>query len=233
MNKQWKWILVTVIFLGISTGQNTVSAHEIPESYEIKDFPVISQMPELPTGDGVTAAAMVLEYYGFSADKQELASEYLPCLTDADAHLEEDGKLYGNDINKFFIGNPFSKNSIDCGTTAIVTTINNYLGNGISQRAVTDDTGISFNELYSLVSRDVPVIVWGTENMEIRGNTQGWYTKDKQYISWAKNDRISVLTGYSADSVTIIDTVTGRKEYGRDQFETAFTSRGNQCVIVQ
>lgn len=233
MKRRLKLILAAVISLNLFVVQNTVFAHEMPETHEIKDFPVISQLPELPTGDGVTAVTMVLDYYGFSADKQELASEYLPCVTNADVHLKEDGKLYGNDMNKFFIGNPFSKNSVDCGTSAIVTTVKNYFYSIESQRTVTDDTGISFRDLYYIVSKNIPVIIWGTENMENRGNIQGWYTEDGQYVSWSKNDKISVLTGYTLDSVTIIDTVNGRMEYSKDKFETAFTSRGNQCVIIQ
>ena len=44
----------------------------------LTNFAVINQHPELPTGCEATALTMVLNYYGFGADKLDIADNYLP-----------------------------------------------------------------------------------------------------------------------------------------------------------
>lgn len=61
------------------------------ESYVIQDFPIIYQMPELPTGCEITAMTMVLNYYGYSVDKVQMATQYLPTLPSAGAFLGKTG----------------------------------------------------------------------------------------------------------------------------------------------
>lgn len=48
------------------------------EGHLIENFPIILQMPELPTGCEVTALTMALQYYGWDVDKTVLAETYLP-----------------------------------------------------------------------------------------------------------------------------------------------------------
>ena len=67
---------------------------------------------------------MVLNYYGYQADKVEMATQYLPVLYEAEIYTGEDGKIYGSDINQYFIGDPTTVNGIICGTGAIVTAVN-------------------------------------------------------------------------------------------------------------
>ena len=55
-----------------------VEPEEEMTSAQIEDFPIIYQMPELPTGCEITALTMAVNYYGYPADKTVMASEYLP-----------------------------------------------------------------------------------------------------------------------------------------------------------
>lgn len=66
---------------------------EYPVSYEIENFPILYQMPELPTGCEITALTMLLNYYGLPAEKVEMATEYLPTLLSAETYVGEDGRL--------------------------------------------------------------------------------------------------------------------------------------------
>ena len=92
---------------GASASEGTETAEtEIPASHVISDFPIIYQMPELPTGCEITAAAMVLNYYGFQVDKTVLAEQYLPTLYSTGIYYGQDGRTYGNDMNAYFIGDP-------------------------------------------------------------------------------------------------------------------------------
>lgn len=67
------------------------------DSYIIENFPILEQMPELPTGCEITAMTMALNYYGYEADKIQMAEKYLPQIASADIYVGEDGILRGND----------------------------------------------------------------------------------------------------------------------------------------
>lgn len=203
----------------------------LPDVYTISDFPVVYQMPELPTGCEITALTMVLNYYGYQVDKVEMAMEYLPTLASEETYYGEDGRLYGNDINQYFIGDPTGIGTI-CGTGAIVTAADSYLNDNGSTMTAVDRTGAALEELYQLVSEGIPVVVWVTIEMEERLPTQGWYTESGEYVDWATNDHGAVLIGYTQKTVLIADPISGLVEYDSERFEKVFASRSNQCVVL-
>ena len=96
-----------------------------------------------------------------------------------------------------------------------------------------DHTGADVDMLYQFVSQDIPVIVWVTISMTERGDTVGWYTQSGEYVDWSIYDHGAVLIGYTQDTVTIADPISGKMEYSREDFELVFASRGNQCVVLQ
>lgn len=222
---------------GISAKSNSsavavFSEDTFPQEYRINDFPVIWQMPELPTGCEITALTMALQYYGYDVDKIRMASEYLPTAGTGN-YYGDDGRLYGNDLNQYFIGDPFTEGGIICGTGAIISAADVYLeSQGSTMRAV-DRTGSSPEELYELVSQDIPVVVWVTIGMQDRYTAQGWYTENGDYVDWSTNDHGAVLIGYTEDSVIIADPISGETEYDRNQFEKVFESRSAQCVTLE
>lgn len=203
----------------------------IPEEYVIEYFPEILQMPELPTGCEITALTMALNYYGYDVDKITMAADYLPVAEDI-TYYGDDGLLYGNDLNEYFIGSPFSENGVVCGTGAIVTAVDSYLEDVGSSLEAHDLTGTDPDDLYALVSEDIPVVVWVTIEMANREETQGWYTEDGEYVEWSSNDHGAVLIGYSPDTVTIADPISGIVEYDRAQFERVYAVRGSHAVIL-
>lgn len=213
-------------------GTVDIETEEIPAEYTIEGFPVTLQMPELPTGCEVTALTMVLNYYGFSVDKTTMASEFLP-VSEANLYYGDDGRLYGVDLNQFFAGNPFTESGIICGTQAIVTAADAYLQSQGSPLLAKDITGSSYEELYERVSKDQPVVVWVTIEMADRWDTQDWYTETGSYVDWSMNDHGAVLIGYTDTTVTIADPISGEIQYGREQFESVFASRGSQCVVIE
>lgn len=220
---------------GLLEGLDSLSSPEqeaIPSSYQIDGFDMIMQMPELPTGCEITAMAMVLHHYGLAVDKVELATEYLPTAA-ANLYSGADGRLYGPDLNRYFVGDPTTRGGYICGPEAIVTAANAYLADQGSSLYAVDQTGISLEELYRLVSEDTPVVVWVTISMAQRQTPQGWYTEAGEYVEWSTNDHGAVLIGYSESTVLIADPISGLTEYDRSAFEEVFASRGNQCVILQ
>lgn len=212
------------------SGENEAE-EEIPEAYMIENFPVVLQMPELPTGCEITAMTMVLNYYGFDGDKTEMAETYLPTVSSG-LYYGNDGLLYGNDLNEYFIGDPFTENGYVCGTGAIVTAATHYLTDVGSVLQAEDKTGTDAEELYEIVSQDTPVVVWVTIGMADRAETEGWYTGEGNYVEWSTNDHGAVLVGYTDTTVVIADPLAGMTEYEREQFESVYESRGEKSVIL-
>lgn len=204
----------------------------LPESWLIDGFEIILQEPELPTGCEITALTMALRFYGLDADKTAMASQYLP-QSPANLYVGDDGRLYGSDLNEYFIGDPFSSTGIICGTGAIVSAANAYLGDCGSKIKAEDLTGASPSGLYGLVAQDIPVIVWVTIGMQSRGGLEGWYTENGDYVDWGPNDHGAVLIGYTDDTVVLADPLYGQIEYGRAAFEEIFALRNSQCVILR
>ncbi len=202
------------------------------ETYIIDNFKITLQTPELPTGCEITAMTMLLNYYGLEVDKVTMATKYLP-TTQLQFYYAEDGRLYGSNLKRFFIGNPADNTGYVCGTEAIITAANRYLRDQDSTLTAVDKTGATPKELYQFINQNTPVVVWITIDMEERNFSQGWYTARGEYVDWSTNDHGAVLIGYSENTVTIADPISGQVEYNRQQFEQVFLSRDNQCVVLQ
>lgn len=217
----------------MGTDENAAVSSVASDTYVIENFPLLEQLPELPTGCEITAMTMALNYYGYAADKVQMAEQYLPQLASADTYMGEDGTLRGNDLNQYFIGDPTTSNGTVCGTGAIVTAANTYLEEQESALTAIEQNGIETEKLYEMVRKNIPVVVWCTIGMEDRQEIQeSWYTENGEYVDWSRNDHGAVLIGYSADTVMIADPISGLVEYGKEQFESVFESRGSKCVIL-
>lgn len=201
----------------------------------IADFPIVYQLPQLPTGCEITSLTMVLQYYGLEADKEKMAAGYLPTSPSTNRYTGSDGRVYGIDLDAYFVGNPFDEDSgMICGPAAIVTAANGYLTDQGSSLRAADYTGTQPEELYALVEQNIPVVVWVTIGMTPRQPARsGWYTESGKYVDWTTNDHAAVLVGYTDTSVWVADPLAGLAEYDREAFEEVFASRSNRCVVLQ
>ncbi|MCI9455079.1 MAG: C39 family peptidase [Dorea sp.] len=199
--------------------------------YSLPSFPEVKQNPELPKGCEITSLTMILNYYGYDVDKTVMSDVYLPKAPE-NLRYGADGRLLGTDLNHYFIGDPKGDGHV-CGTGAIVTAANAYLGEQESDRRAIDQNGSTPEKLYQLVCQGIPVIVWVTIDMAERRPTAGWNTEEGAYVEWSTNDHTAVLVGYTENTVKIADPLEGLVEYDKDRFEAAFASRSNQCVILQ
>lgn len=215
-----------------SANENNTIETTPPAAHLISGFPYIYQMPELPTGCEITAMTMLLNYYGYDADKIEMSTEYLPTAY-ADLYYDYLGVLHGTDLNEYFIGDPTTGTGTVCGTGAILTAANDYLSDVDASMKAKDISGYSPEDLYELIDNDTPGVVWITIAMQYRSETEGWYTDDGEYVEWSQSDHAGVLIGYSEDTVTIADPISGEIEYERSAFESVYFSRGSQAVILE
>lgn len=209
--------------------QENIEIDEMP--YVIPDFEIIYQNPELPTGCEITALTMLLNHYGYQVDKTIMASEYLP-TTAYYTYYGSDGRMYGPDLENYFVGDPFSELGTVCGAGAVVVAANRYLEESGSTMCAKNITGCSPQWLYQYVSKGNPVLVLVTIGMEDRYSTIGWYTENGDYVDWSTNDHGSVLIGWDEDEVTIACPILGIETYSREQFEKVFIERGSKAVVL-
>lgn len=214
---------------GISGAEKNVSPEK--EHY-IENFDIVLQTPELPTGCEITAMTMVLNYYGFDIDKVTMASDYLPTAP-AKFYRDSDGEMCGPDLERYFVGNPAEEEGYVCGTKAILTAANGYLRKTGSALRAFDGKGVSPGELYHWVSEDTPVVVWVTIHMDERVIAGKWKTESGEFVEWGHKDHGAVLIGYTEDTVTIADPISGEVVYEKEAFERVYASRGSQCVILK
>lgn len=200
-------------------------------AYTLPNFPVILQTPELPTGCEITALTMAMRYYGCGVGKTVMARQYLPTVQ-PNFWYGSDGRLYGPDMDRYFVGDPFTSWGYICGTPAICTAANQYFKDHGTALEARDLTGYTPERLYELVGEGIPVVVWVTIDMVNRYADFSWYTSSGKYMSMSHNDHGAVLVGYSPTTVTIADPLAGQVTYSRSRFESVFRSRGNQCVAL-
>jgi uncharacterized protein YvpB len=216
----------------VSDVTTDISESQKSDSHIIEDFECIYQMPELPTGCEITAMAMVLNYYGYNIDKTELALNYMPTIMYSEYYNDENVEDKTN-LNNYFIGDPTTSSGYVAGTGAITIAANNYLSEVESVYTAKDITGYTEEELYKFIEDDIPVVVWVTIGMEERPETEFYYVDDENYIEWTTEDHGAVLIGYTEDTVTIADPISGIVEYDKEIFENIYNERGCCAVMIE
>lgn len=204
----------------------------LPDEYLINNFEIIYQMPELPTGCEITAMDMMLNYYGYYIDKVELATKYMPTIL-YDERINDDNVADKSDLSNYFIGDPTTYDGIVAGSNAITIAANNYLETINTEYSAVNISGSNTDTLYEYVSKDTPVAVWVTICMEDRPETKTFSFDEGNSIEWSTQDHGAVLIGYTDETVTIADPISGIVEYDREQFEKVFISRGSGAVILK
>ncbi len=104
------------------------------------NVPMISQLPELPTGCEITAVTMMLKYKGANVTKTMLADE-MPRSTNPN---------YG------FVGNPYDKSGWTIYPSALMDLVRKYAGSAVNL------TGSPVSALELQIQRNIPVVVWVT-----------------------------------------------------------------------
>lgn len=187
-------------------------------------FKAISQLPDLPTGCEVTSLTMALNYKGVSADKNDIANNYL-----------EKGKAGETDPKEKFIGNPTGSGSenFGCYAPVIVKTANKYLQAKNSSLKAKDVSGGELESLFSYIDKGTPVIVWGTIDCQEAKNTVTWTVNGKE-VKWYSPEHCMCLCGYSENKISVGDPMKGSVvEYDIKSFKKAYNSLFKQAVVIE
>ncbi len=199
------------------------------------EVPMILQNPELPTGCESTAAAMVLQAYGYSVSKTDFAT----ALPKSRLH-QYNGRVYAAHPNEAFIGNPFTGGA-DFGVFAgvVTDTMQSFIDQAGGKHTAKDITGADEATILSLLDRKVPICIWATMSMvAVREGSSGWYLMDGDtytdtWFNWPGNEHCLVLVGYDDTTVTVRDPLKGTVKYNRSLFFTRYNDLGKQAVILE
>ncbi len=194
--------------------------------------PGIWQYPELPTGCESTAAAILLQSYGYQVDKLRFA-DALP-----KAGFEVYDAWYAPHPSAAFIGNPYSYSGYGAFANVIAQTMQVFLDAGKGGHQAVAYTGLSEWDIISFLDSGKPVCVWATMYMLPVCETGGWYLIDNgvytnQYYSFPGNEHCLVILGYDDYTVTVSDPLWGGYvTYDRSTFFSRFYDLGGQAVII-
>ena len=191
-------------------------------SRSLADFAVIHQHPELPTGCEATSLTMVLNYYGFPANKLDIAVNYLP-----------KGPIGSTDFRNAFLGDPRNSWSRGCYAPAIVKTANSYLAAQKSEMKAVDISGRELTSLSAYTNANIPVMVWGTSDCRTPYVSATWYINGEKLI-WVSPEHCMVLLGFPNGMVKVADPDSGNiRLYDLNLFRSRYNALHKQGVIIQ
>lgn len=196
------------------------------------DMENILQQPELPVGCEITALTTLLRYYGFDAEKTDMARNYLP--TSWGNAVEKDGKMYKDSFFDYFIGDPFSR-GYGCFSPAIEKAANAYISDHGGGFTVKNISGCHPDTLYEYLIKDIPVLCWATDGMIEPEYYETWYDNATgEQLDWYLNEHCFVLTGFniSGNTVTLNDPMKGIIDYNIDRFEVRFKQMYSQAIVI-
>lgn len=188
------------------------------------NVPCILQNPELPTGCEITSLTIVLNYLGITADKCDLADNYL-----------EKGEIGSTLPYIAFVGEPRDPKSFGCYSPVIVKTANRYLELMGSGLRATDLSGSTFESLFDVIDNGNPIIIWATINMDKPYYlSQTWYVDGTEF-RWKRREHCLVLTGYDVGQniVYVADPMKGNVTYPLDVFKDRYEQMYSQAVVIR
>lgn len=181
-----------------------------PVSSAMIDAPIINQRPELPAGCEVTSLTMLLQYYGISKNKMELAKE-MP-KDETPYVLNKNGSVrYWGHPNTGFVGDVYRKDrGFGIYHDGLMPLLQQYIPTAI------DMTDQPFEYYERQISNDIPVVVWTTIDYNVPSRWVTWDTPIGP-IKTTYMEHAVLLVGYDETHVYFNDPNYGKKNVKLDK----------------
>lgn len=199
--------------------------------------PLVSQLPNYPTGCEAASCAMLLRYYGYDYSTSDMVS-----IIPRQNIYYIDGYPIGPDINYCFVGDPrYTYTSANPGYGVFSPAVRNALQDAVDydggDHTAVRITGCSFDELLGYVADGYPVIVWSTYHMNVPSTVNAWYIieddGDWRYFSYPRGTHVTVLCGFDSSYIYMMDPYDDAcLSYSKYTFEDRWDLLGNQGVIL-
>lgn len=204
----------------------------------IVDVPYYSQA-KYPTGCELVSTSMVLAFYGFDIKAGDIIKKgYL----ESSEPYRKGGKLYGEDPELVFIGNPDKKSGYGCMSGAVILALERFFESertpDKAKYKITDLGGKWLDELCEeYIDKGVPVIVWCSINMNptFINLRNSWIIEEtgERYV-WKSNEHCLVLVGYDSENYYFNDPLVNKNvPYMKSLAERRYLEMGMQAVAVE
>lgn len=211
----------------------TTSAHatvpvKLSGQKMLADVPIIAQYPDFPTGCESVSAVIALQYAGVDISVADFVDKYL----DKSSHFyNENGKRYGPDPYKVFVGSPRSTASFGCMAPVIENAVKKIVG---SSMTVENKTGYTLPMLCKdYIDKGIPCVVWVSIGMLETYRSASWTLEDGSTYYFPANEHCMVLIGYSDTHYYFSDPYRGEHvKYACALAEQRFEELGRQALVV-
>lgn len=200
-------------------------------------IPYVSQLPNYPTGCEAASAAMLLQFYGYPVG----ISEMVNAIPRQDLY-RENGKVYGPDITKAFVGDPTQtytnpRPGYGVFSPALTRSIQQVVDRHGGGNLVQNISGCSFDDLLKILDSGHPLIVWATYRMKVPAQVNAWYIKNgdgtDRYFEYPRETHVMILSGYDSNTVTTVDPYgAGVLKFDRQTFYDRWVLLGRQAIVM-
>lgn len=227
---------ITTTAAPVTTTVTTTAAPPVTQKTDKKILNVrhVSQKG-LPTGCEATGLTITINWYGYNADKEDIAMTYMP----RQEVVYRNGQLYGPDFMTTFAGNP-KRDGLDygCYIPCMITTVNNYFNAVGSSYRGKSISGTEAEDLLSYIDRNIPVAVIATPDLITPSRGDSWITPDGRTVTWQKGHHCLVLIGYDKTRSKVYFSDPARSagngvsvfDFGR--FKQIYDMKGKNAMII-
>lgn len=217
-----KVLIIVMVTLFLPAAQKTLANERL---FLIDDVKLESQFPELPSGCEITAAAMLLNYFGASTTKTDVAD----LIPKGSIPRLVNHSYVGGNPNEVFVGDPYSEAGYGVFEKPILNIIDHYFPGKAK-----DLTGSSFDDLLSAVRGGTPVVVWVTINLEEPVQVDEWVDSEGNTVYWNAPEHAMLFVGWDDDKGYFNDPYTGKRAvYNLWTFKDRWEKMGSRAVTLE
>lgn len=227
-------IIIVIISIGIGIITNNVI---LAYSFYIIKVPQINQS-SYPTGCESVTTVMALNYQGYNISVDNFIDNYL----NTSPIVQQDGKIYAQNPNEAFIGNPRSNFSYGCYAPVICNAIQDYAKQEkLYSLKVKNLTGTSLNNICKkYINNDIPIIVWATSDMKPSklGTTWNLINSPNDTFTWISGEHCLLLIGYDEyyyyfnDPQKPISEISEPVAFDKSTVEKRYQELGCQAIAI-
>ena len=207
------------------------------------DVPFIYQREKYPTGCEAVSTVMALLNCGIEITVDEFIDNYLPI---APYHYYKDGAFYGADPNKFFSGDPYTRQAYGCYIDAIIKALENLKEKNLLLRDRFSYEKLNVSSLAECEKLMVsPLVIWASSGMEVPHTIHHFRvieydehnnmkeTITDRMLPWLEPQHCLLLVGYDEEFYYFNDPQENKfSAYPKDACEAAFAAYGCQALGI-
>lgn len=226
--------LYTEVFNGVHSQEDSSKATVVDPSSKVLNVKYIGQEPNYPCGCEGVSAVMLLDYHGIKIDVDEFFNGYLD--TFPFTYNPFTNTYYGEDMDRYYVGNPASSLGKGCYAPVIKTAVEKIVPD--SYIAVVEQ-GRTLEKLADKYIKELetPILVWATSGMRDSYKGTRWRVKrTSSYIDFPAYMHCMVLVGYDDDKNLYYFNDPwknrGLVAYDKDLAEEKFRELGTQALAL-